>query len=137
MAHKGDTPEYVCRMQMDLFDILAKARSIEELRIVETMAQEVREKYMGELRNADIREPAIHHRVSRINYTRRCAEESAVQAYQKRRLPLAPGMEVGYVVRDASRWVVDTERDASEFDAGYCGRRWTRRFSCNWSHKTI
>jgi len=29
------------------------------------------------------------------------------------------GMEIGYVVRDASRWEADTERDASEFDAGY------------------
>jgi hypothetical protein len=29
------------------------------------------------------------------------------------------GREIGYVVRDASRWEVDTERDASEFDAGY------------------
>ena len=28
-------------------------------------------------------------------------------------------MEIGYVVRDAKKWEVDTERDASEFDAGY------------------
>jgi hypothetical protein len=42
-----------------------------------------------------------------------------VKAYQKCGLPLATGMEIGYVVRDASKWEVDTERDASEFDAGY------------------
>jgi len=29
------------------------------------------------------------------------------------------GMEIGYVVRDASRREADTERDASKFDAGY------------------
>jgi hypothetical protein len=28
-------------------------------------------------------------------------------------------MEIGYVVTDASKWQVDTERDESEFDAGY------------------
>ena len=28
-------------------------------------------------------------------------------------------MVIGYVVRDESRWEADTERDASEFDAGY------------------
>ena len=42
-----------------------------------------------------------------------------MQAYQKRGLPLAPGMEIGYVVTDATKWEVDPERDASEFDAGY------------------
>ena len=41
-----------------------------------------------------------------------------MQAYQKRGLPLSPG----YVVWDASRWDVDLERDASEFDAGYYGK---------------
>ena len=34
-------------------------------------------------------------------------------------MPLDPGMEIGYVVTDAVKWKVDTERDASEFDAGY------------------
>ena len=42
-----------------------------------------------------------------------------MKAYQKRRLPLATGMEIGYVVTDAGKWEVDIERDASEFDAGY------------------
>jgi hypothetical protein len=32
---------------------------------------------------------------------------SAVQAYQKRGLPLAPGMEIGYAVIDAAKWNVD------------------------------
>ena len=86
MARKGDTPEYVRRMQQDLFEVLAKARSREELRSIEPMAQEVRERYMHELEDADVRELAIHRRLSRINYSRRCAEASAVQAYQKQRI---------------------------------------------------
>jgi len=45
-----------------------------------------------------------------------------MQAYQKRGLPLAIGMEIGYVVTDAAKWEVDTERDASEFDAAYYGK---------------
>jgi hypothetical protein len=28
-------------------------------------------------------------------------------------------MEIGYVVTDAAKWEVDTERDAAEFDAEY------------------
>jgi DNA polymerase I len=80
MDRKGDTPEYVRRIQQDLFDVLAKARGKDELRIIEPMAREVREKYMLELEDADVRELAIHRRVSRINYSRRCAEASAVKA---------------------------------------------------------
>ena len=44
-----------------------------------------------------------------------------LQAYQKRGLSLASGIGIGYVVIDASKWELDSERDASEFDAGcYC-----------------
>jgi len=54
-----------------------------------------------------------------------------VQAHLKQGLPLAPGMEIGYVVKDACKWEVDHERTASEFDAGYYGglleKAWERR----------
>jgi DNA polymerase, archaea type len=110
------------RMQQDLFDVLAKARSLDELRMIEPKAQEVREKYMHELEGADVKELAIHRRVSRMSYSRRCAEASAVKAYQKQGLPLALGTEIGYVVKDAAKWEVDIERDASEFDTAYYGK---------------
>jgi DNA polymerase, archaea type len=95
---------------------------MDELHEIEPMAREVRERYVHELEDADIRELAIHRRVSRMNYSKRCAEASAVRAYQKRGLPLAPGMKIGYVVTDAAKWKIDTERDASEFDAAYYGK---------------
>jgi len=41
-----------------------------------------------------------HRRLSRTDYSRRCAEASAVQAYQERGLSLVPDMEIGYVVED-------------------------------------
>jgi DNA polymerase, archaea type len=94
MARKGDTPEYVRRMQQDLFDVLAKARSKDELRMMESVAREVRRKYMQELEDADVKELAIHRRVSRTAYSRRCAEDSAVKTYQKQGSPLATGMEI-------------------------------------------
>jgi DNA polymerase I len=59
---------------------------------------------------------------SQVSYSRKCVEASAVKAYQKRGLPLVTGMEIGYVVTDAAKWEVDTERDASEFDAAYYGK---------------
>lgn len=38
-------------------------------------------------------------------------------------LPLAPGMEISYVAKDARMWEVDPERTASEFDPSYYGGR--------------
>ena len=38
---------------------------------------------MKGLEEADVRELAIHRRVSRLRYSRRCAEASAVQAHMK------------------------------------------------------
>ncbi len=61
-----------------------------------------------------------------MNYSRRCAEASAVKAHLKRGISLAPGMEIGYVVKDAGRWEVEPVRWASEFDAGYYGSCWRR-----------
>jgi len=119
MARKGDTPEYVNKMQQEVFEILAEARSLKDLRWVEPKARQVYRRYMDELDDADIKELAIHRRVSRLNYSSRCAEASAVQAHMKQGIPLAPGMEIGYVIRDARKWDVDPERTASKFDALY------------------
>ena len=119
MARKGDTPEYVQRMQQELFEVLAKARSREELRKIEPVVQEVLGRYMRELEGVDIKELAIHRRVSTLSYSRRCAEASAVKAYQKQGFQLSSGMKIGYVVKNAAKWMVETERDASEFDSAY------------------
>jgi hypothetical protein len=58
---------------------------------------------MHELEGADARGPAIHRWLSRVNYSRRCAEASAVKAYLKSGLSLVSGMEIGYVVKDAGK----------------------------------
>ncbi len=122
MARKGDTPEYVKRMQQKLFDCLAEARSREELRRVEPKAQGIYWRYRNGLVNANVKDLAIHRRVSRLNYSRRCAEASAVKAHLERGISRAPGIEINYVVRDASKWAVDIEGDASKFDAKYYGK---------------
>ena len=119
MARKGDTPEYVNKMQQEVFEVLAEARSLEDLRRIEPKARQIYRRYMDELEDADVKELAIHRRVSRLNYSRRCAEASAVQAHMKQGIPLAPGMEISYVIRDARKWEVDPERTASKFDAAY------------------
>jgi DNA polymerase I len=108
MARKGDTPEYIKKMQQELFEVLAEAKSLEELRLIEPKAQEVRRIYFKGLGDADVRELVIYCRVSRLSYSHRCAEASAVQAYMRRGILLAPGMEISYLVKDVSaggRWI--------------------------------
>ncbi|MGD0951830.1 MAG: hypothetical protein ABR985_05475 [Methanotrichaceae archaeon] len=119
MARKGDTPEYVNKMQQEVFEVLAEAKSLKDLRRIEPKAREVYRRYMDDLEGADVKELAIHRRVSKLNYSHRCAEASAVQAHKKQGLSLAPGMEIGYVIRDARKWEVDPEKTASKFDTAY------------------
>ena len=122
MARKGDTPEYVNKMQRELFEILGQACSQEELQKIEPKAREVLRRYMDGLKDANVQELAIHRRVSRLKYSHKCAEASAVQAHVNHGIPLAPGMEIGYVMRDAKNWEVEPKSSASEFDAEYYGK---------------
>jgi DNA polymerase, archaea type len=119
---KGDTPDYVNKMQQEVFEVLAEAKSLEELKRIEPKARQVYRKYMDELEGADVKERAIHRIVSRLNYSRRCAEASAVQVHINQKIALSPGMRIAYVVKDAKKWEVDPAKTASEFDAGYYGR---------------
>ena len=66
--------------------------------------------------SADPKTLVINRRISRLTYTHRCLEGAAVQAYRDRGIEIAPGMKIGYVVRDARTYSVDTEWDAAVFD---------------------
>ena len=68
--------------------------SLKDLRGIESKAREVYRRYMDELDAVDVKELAIHRRVSRLDRSQRCAEASAVQAHMKQGIPLAPGMEI-------------------------------------------
>ena len=70
-------------------------RSQEDLRRTEPKARQVYRRYLDELNGVDVKEMAIHRKVSKLSYSRRCAEASAVQAHMKKGIPQAPGMEIG------------------------------------------
>jgi DNA polymerase I len=122
MARRRDTPEYVRRMQMEVFEKMGEARSIEELRRIETQAMEIARRYRRGLEGADPSEMVIHRRISKLHYEKKCVQASVVAAFRRRGVKVAPGMTAGYVVRDAVRWDVDTKWDASAFDLDYCGK---------------
>ena len=121
-ARKRDTPEYVRRMQMEVFSKMGEARSIEELLRIKTQTLEIVKWYHRELPRADPSQMVIHRRISKLHYEKRCVQASAIQTFRRKGVKVSPGMAVGYVVRDASLWHVDTEWDASEFDIDYYGK---------------
>lgn len=121
-ARKRDTPEYVRRMQMEVFEKMGEARSIEELNQIKPQALEIVNRYHRGLQGANPSEMVIHRRISKLNYDKKCVQASAIAAFRRKGVKVSPGMTVGYVVRDASRWDVDTEWDASSFDLDYYGK---------------
>lgn len=54
MARKGDTPEYVNMIQLEVVEALAEAKSLEELRRLELKAHQVYRRYSEELVGADV-----------------------------------------------------------------------------------
>jgi hypothetical protein len=46
MARKGDTPGYVNRMQQEVFQVFAEARSLEDLRGIEPKARQIYRRYL-------------------------------------------------------------------------------------------
>lgn len=54
IARKGDMPEYVRRMQKELFKILSEARCRQELHIIEPRSREVSGTCRDGLSDADV-----------------------------------------------------------------------------------
>ena len=118
-ARRHDTPEFIRSMQGRMLGIMARAKSIAEL---EGMKDEIRNVFWDTVKSlpaADVKTMVINRRISRLTYAHRCLEGAAVQAYRKCGIEIAPGMKIGYVVRDARRYAVDTEWDAAVFDLSY------------------
>lgn len=118
-ARRHDTPEFVRSMQGAMLEVMAGAGSIAALTSKEDVIRNIFHTAVRQLPDADPRALVIHRRISRLTYAHRCLEGAAVQAYRDRGIEIAPGMKIGYIVRDARRYAVDTEWDAAGFDLLY------------------
>ena len=118
-ARRHDTPELIRTMQGAMLEIMAGAESIAELNAREDEIRTIFKKTVTGLPDSDPKALVIHRRISRLTYAHRCLEGSAVQAYRDRGIAIAPGMKIGYIVRDAKRYSVDTAWDAAGFDGSY------------------
>jgi DNA polymerase I len=121
MARRGDAPRFLTRMQEEILEVMRKACTLDQLRACEQRAREIYRRYQNELPHANPAELVVRRRISRCNYERHGLEASAVEAYRKAGIDLSPGMEIGYVVRDAGTWNV-----APAWDADFIDRRYYR-----------
>jgi DNA polymerase I len=118
-ARRKDSPPYISKMQHDLLAVMGEAETPHELRSLEGHVQDLYHEYRKNLACAATHDLIIQRRISRLAYAHRCIEGAAVQAFRERGIEIAPGMKIGYVVRDARRWIVDPEWDVKAFDRGY------------------
>jgi DNA polymerase I len=118
-ARRHDTPEYIRTMQRKMLDVMAGARTVAELRECRDEVRAIFRDAAQRLPSAGPQELLISRRISRLTYAHRCIEGAAVEAYRRCGVSVEPGMKIRYVVRDARRYMVDTEWEAGTFDLPY------------------
>jgi DNA polymerase I len=117
MARKVDTPEYIKRIQMDLFDILSRAKDSEGLHGTKPEAEALFERYGAKLRDADHRGLIIRRRVGRTKYEKKSLVASAVEAVRRRNVSRSQGRKIGYIVEDAGFWKANAEGNVEEYNS--------------------
>jgi DNA polymerase I len=106
-------------MQGRMLDVMKGAATIAELNGVWDQVRGIYRNSAGQLPSAPVQEMVVSRRISRLTYAHRCIEGAAVAAYRQAGVPVAPGMKIRYVVRDARRYIVDPEWRAETFDIAY------------------
>jgi DNA polymerase I len=122
MARRGDCPAYVQQFQKEALSVMGHARSIAELQELAPEVGEVYRRYCDGLSTASLEDLAISRRISTVNYTRKCPERGAVASYRRAGVPVAPGMTIRYVVRDARAGLADCAWEADHADRLYYRR---------------
>jgi DNA polymerase I len=118
-SRRHDTPEYIRTMQGDMLGVMGKAATIAELNGLWDQVNGLYRHAVEQLPSAPAQMMAISRRISRLTYAHRCIEGAAVNAYRDGGVPVAPGMKIRYVVRDARTYRVDPAWDADRFDIAY------------------
>jgi DNA polymerase I len=122
MARRGDCPAYVQRFQEAALALMGTARSVDELRRLGPEVTACYRRYCDDLVSAPIEDLVISRRISTVDYTRTCVERGAVASYRRAGVPVAPGMTIRYVVRDARAGLADCAWEAENADRAYYRR---------------
>jgi DNA polymerase I len=128
-ARRHDTPDYIRTMQGEMLAVMGRAGTCAGLDAVWDEVRGIYGDAAARLPSAPVNEMVISRRISRLNYSHRCIEGAAVDAYRRSGMCIAPGMKIQYVVRDAGAYLVDPAWCAERFDIPYyrqlLDRAWT------------
>ncbi len=116
MARRGDCPGYVQRFQESALALMGTARSVAELLDLAPQVAEVYRQYCDGLATAPLEDLVISRRISTVDYAKKCPERGAVASYRRAGVPVAPGMTIRYVVRDARAGLADCAWEAEHAD---------------------
>ncbi len=122
MARRGDCPAYVQRFQQEALTLMGRARSVAELLTLSPALRTLYGTYCDGLASAPVEDLVISRRISTVDYARKCPERGAVAAYGRAGVPVAPGMTIRYVVRDARAGLADCAWEAAHADRLYYRR---------------
>ena len=122
MARRGDCPAYVQRFQQEALALMGTARSIAELQEIAPAVETVYRQYCDGLASASVDDLVVSRRISTVEYARKCPERGAVASYRRAGVPVAPGMTIRYVVRDARAGLADCAWEADHADRQYYRR---------------
>lgn len=118
-ARRHDTPEYIRTMQQEMLTVMGRATSVAELEATWDEVSGIYRDTVERLPSASSQEMVINRQISRVNYSRRCIEGAAVEAYRQHGANVAPGMKIQYVVTDSKRYQAEPAWCATTFDCRY------------------
>ncbi|WP_292347013.1 MULTISPECIES: hypothetical protein [unclassified Methanoregula] len=98
---------------------MARARTIQELERQKPDLERMYLETIESLPTADPKTLAISRRISKLQYSHRCLEGAAVEAYKQQGVEIAPGMKIQYVVKDARRYQVEPSWCESTIDVSF------------------
>ncbi|MEM2726986.1 MAG: type B DNA-directed DNA polymerase [Archaeoglobaceae archaeon] len=117
-ARKGDTPEYVRRMQIECFKKLSEAKNCEEIAKIYPEVVAIFSKFLENLRYADPGELIVKRILGTYRHSKNTLEASAVREYRKLGIRTLPGTRLEFLVVDSRRRIVKL-RDFQDFDRNY------------------
>lgn len=118
-ARRRDSPACVRSMQNAILELVKGARTRRDLEEMEDGGHLLYREAKERISTAEPAEMVIRRRISRLSYSRRCPEASAVEACRRAGIEPSPGMEIAYVVTDSRTWEVELDWLAVSCDTTY------------------
>jgi DNA polymerase elongation subunit (family B) len=100
LANRRTTPPYIVRMQNEMLEYLGTYQHSADLADAREELFSLYTHYKENLNHADLRDFIITRRIGRAQYNRHCIAQAVLDRYRDCNVPLEPGMDASFLVRD-------------------------------------